>query len=43
MRFEENNIKPLNDRHAKCTEDIEVLQKVVFAEGKKVIAQAGVV
>lgn len=42
-RFEENNIKPLNYRHAKCTEDIKVLQKVVLQEGQKVVAQAGVV
>ena len=43
MRFEENNIKPLNDRHAKCTEDIKVLEKVVLQEGQKVVTQEGVV
>ena len=42
-RFEENNIKPLKDRHAKCTEDIKVLEKVVLQEGQKVVAQEGVV
>ena len=39
MRFEETNLKPLNVRHAKCTEDIKELQKVVLDEGKKVVDQ----